>query len=313
MRHLSLFLSITLTVLSVNVGEAAKKITLEALFEEGALDLEEPSNFMWLPDGESVVYRLADGDDINLWREDMKSGARHKVVSWSAMEEDLCAKRPGWEAEVMSDPNVASGSRLASALSPDGSGLVASVAGDLFFLDLVSGQARFLTGDSEVEFFPTFSADGSRLAFTRGGDLFWLELSTGVVHRLTDRGENTDLLNGIADWVYEEEMGTERSFWWSPDGRSLAFIQYDVAPVRVASLLDSSGLYPKVERQRYPKAGTPNPKVRLGVVEVGSGEITWLKIGQEDFYIARVGWTPDGEVWLQRLNRDQTELDLMVV
>lgn len=291
--------------------KALKRPSLEAIFEEGALTLEEPSGVMWMPGSEAFLYRAADGDDEVLWVENV-TGERRRVVSWSDMTETLGEQRPGFRPQPLGDVNAASYSRLAPVISPDGRLLIGPLAGDLFRVDLENGEARFLTGDPEMEIYPTLSPDGRRLAFVRSGDLHWLDIETGVVHRLTDCRGQTGIANGVAAWVYEEELGLARSFWWSPDGSKVAFIQFDSSGVDVIPISDVAMPIPGLEMQRYPKAGRPNPVARLGVVGVEGGEPAWMDVGDDDQYLPRAGWTPAGEVWFQRLNRDQTVLELVL-
>ena len=312
MRFLILMLSFLVSFPIIAAEQVLKRPTLEALFEDGALGLEQPSGVMWIPGGREFLYRTTESEDESLWLEDALSGDRRHVVSWSEMTEALKEQRPNYRRRSLGDVNAASYSRLAPVVTPDGSELVGSSAGDLFRLDLKTGTARFLTGDAEPEFYPTFSPDGSRLAFVRSGDIHWIELATGVVHRVTDRQNLNTITHGVAAWVYEEELGLERSFWWSPDGSRLAFLQFDSSGVDIVPITDASMPVPGLERQRYPKAGRPNPVARLGVVGIGGGDPVWLDVGDEDQYLPRAGWTPAGEVWFQRLNRDQTKLELLV-
>ncbi len=197
-------------------------------------------------------------------------------------------------------------------LSPDGTLLAGGTSGDLFLFDLTTGAARFVTGDGDPEIYPAFSPDGSKLAFVRKGDIYWLDLESGVVHRATHRGANYSLQNGVADWVYEEELDVERSYWWSPAGDSIAFLQFDDSPVGIVPITGDAMPYPELEKQWYPKAGSANPKVRLGVVGLEGREPRWFDTGEDDNYLPRAGWTPGGGIWVQRLNRDQDVLDLMV-
>lgn len=287
--------------------------SLQALFGDRTLSLLEPGSVMWLPDGEHLIYTLESDDGEDLWRESVASGERTIVTSWSSMLDELRAQRPDWHQPVVSDPNASSRKRWASTLSPDGNLLVGCVAGDLFSLHIPSATARFLTDDAEDEIFPTFSPDGQKVAFVREGDLFWLDVNNGSPHQLTDRGEVQTVLHGVADWVYEEEFDVNRAFWWSPDSSRIAFLQFDVSPVPLVPILNSSGLYPTVEQQRYPKAGAPNPLVQVGVIELENDTTRWILAGEQDWYLPRAGWTPAGEVWVQRLNRDQNELQLVVV
>jgi len=292
--------------------EPLKKLSLEALFVDKALELEQFTNLKWLPSGQQIIYFTSNGEEKALWRQHVTTGERKELADWSAVLEDLTKQRPDFAKPTMSDVNSSASHRLTPVLSPDGATLVGGHAGDLFLFELATGKARFLTEDPVQEIFPAFSPDGSKVGFVRGGDLHWIDLATGATHRVTDRGDNHFLLNGVAGWVYEEELDVERSYWWSPDGAHLAFLQSDERPVGIVPITGDSAPYPELEEQRYPKAGTENPKVRLGVIGLGGGQPMWVETGKGDDYLVRAGWTPAGAVWVQRLNRDQTELDLIL-
>jgi len=311
MRRFAVVLSLVLIPIFSAAGEPPKKLTLEILFAGDELTLDEPSDLMWLPDCKHIIFRAGSDPNEMLWKEKVLTGERVKVADWSALIEELAAQRPHRKTPHLKDVNSSARDRFTPVLSPNGSALVGSIVDDLFLLDLATGEARFLTDDADAEIFPAFSPDGSRLGFVRSGDLYWLELATGVVHRVTDHGSDNHLLSGVADWVYEEELDVGRCFWWSPDGTRIAFLQFDVSPVGLVPITGSSMPYPELERQRYPKAGTPNPVVRLGVVGLDGGDPVWMDTGKGDHYLPRAGWTPGGDIWVQRLNRDQTVLELM--
>jgi dipeptidyl-peptidase-4 len=312
MRRFFAALCFVLIVTTAAADEPLRMLTLEALFEENALEIGQLSGLAWLPDGEHVIYWTSRSEERLLWRESVATGTREQLADWAAILEELAAQRPAFAGPSMSDPNSSASDRTKPVLSPDGSVLVGGHAGDLYLFDLATGTARFLTGDGEQEIFPAFSPDGAELGFVKNGDVYRMTVETGVVYRVTDRGPNHSLLNGVADWVYEEELGVERSFWWSPDGKRIAFLQFDEKPVGIVPITSDTMPYPGLEKQRYPKAGTANPIVRLGVVGRDGGDPVWLDTGDGDDYLARAGWTPGGEVWVQRLNRDQTVHDLMV-
>jgi len=312
MRSLLLIVSLFVSFPIVATEQALKKPTLEALFEDGALDLKRPSGVMWMPDGRELLFRTTEDNDEILWLENIADGKQRRVVSWSEMIEALNEQRPNFQRRSLGDVNTACSSRSKPTISPDGRILIGSSAGDLFRLDLKDGTARFLTGDAEPEFYPTFSPDGRRLAFVRSGDLYWIDMGTGVVHRVTDRQNRETITNGVAAWVYEEELGLERSFWWSPDGTRLAFLTFDSSNVDRVPIADASTPIPGLEYQRYPKAGRPNPVASLSVIGIDGDNRVRVDVGNEDQYLPRAGWTPGGEVWFQRLNRDQTLLELMV-
>jgi dipeptidyl-peptidase-4 len=312
MRHVVSVFCLALVPVICSADEPLKELTLEALFEDKALELEQITDLQWLPGGQQIIYFTSLGEENMLWRQLVTTGEREEIADWSAVLEDLAKQRPDFTKPKMSDVNSSASHRLTPVLSPDGATLVGGHAGDLYLFELATAKARFLTEDPVQEIFPAFSPDGSKVGFVRGGDLHWYDLASGATHRVTDRGDNLFLLNGVAGWVYEEELDVERSYWWSPDGSRLAVLQTDERSVGVVPITGDNAPYPELEEQRYPKAGTANPTVRLGVIGLGGGEPVWVDTGESDNYLVRAGWTPAGTVWVQRLNRDQTVLDLLL-
>ena len=154
------------------------------------------------------------------------------------------------------------------------------------------------------------------MSFVRKNDLYVVDVKTRAERRLTNTG-NEKTLNGILDWVYEEELygrGNKRGYWWSPDSARIAFLNTDERPVRTFPVVDHIPRGQVLEDTPYPLAGDPNPLVRLGVVDVSAGEPRWAEAaGYEptDFLVVRVAWSPDSRrvVW-QGQNREQTYLDL---
>jgi dipeptidyl-peptidase-4 len=163
------------------------------------------------------------------------------------------------------------------------------------------------------QMFAKFSPDGESVAFVRDNNLFVSDFQAGEERQLTfDGGEN--IINGTSDWVYEEELGLRDAFRWSPDGRRIAFWRLDQTVIKSFYMIDDTELYPELLPVRYPKAGEQNSEVRIGVVEVESGETAWMDLGPDtDIYIADAGFasSPD-EIWMTRLNRHQNRLDLML-
>lgn len=160
----------------------------------------------------------------------------------------------------------------------------------------------------------TFAPDGKRLAFVRGGNLFAVDVEKAEEKQLTHDGGG-DILNGVADWVYEEEIFNRdgKAFWWSLDGKQLAFMRFDDSPVKKFNILNLNPVRGHLEAYPYPKVGDPNPIVKIGVVSAGGGKPAFLDFGEhkpEDIVIARVGWLPDSKtVFAYVQNRTQTWLD----
>ncbi|MCA8951291.1 MAG: DPP IV N-terminal domain-containing protein [Planctomycetes bacterium] len=172
------------------------------------------------------------------------------------------------------------------------------------------------TPDSE-EVGVRLSPDGANVAFIAGYDLHVVPSAGGEVRALTTGG-NDDLFYGRLDWVYQEELygrGNFQGYWWSPDGKRIALLKLDEAPVQEFVLVRSTPARPEIERTNYPKAGEPNPIVDVGVIDVDSGDTRWFDLAEypsEDRLAVRVTWAPDGaEVFFQIQNREQTWLDML--
>ncbi len=153
----------------------------------------------------------------------------------------------------------------------------------------------------------------------RDGNLFVRDLASGLESQLTSDGREGEILNGKNSWIYWEEIWNRKptGYWWSPDSRRLVYYRFDERAVATYPLLDERGTYPEIRFQRYPKAGETNPTVRLRVVEVATRATIELATADSpaaaDAYLARVHWRPDSaRIAVERLNRDQTELDLLI-
>src|SRR5207253_9120791 len=112
--------------------------------------------------------------------------------------------------------------------SASGQQLLFNVRGDLFLFSIDSGKWEQLTATAEPERDAKLSPDGKRVAFRRRHDLYTLDIASHNVTRLTDDGTAT-LLNGELDWVYPEELDLGTAFWWSPDSKQIAYLQFDTA------------------------------------------------------------------------------------
>jgi dipeptidyl-peptidase-4 len=187
--------------------------------------------------------------------------------------------------------------------------------GDLYLVQLPEGSIQRLTATKSEESNPTLSPDGLWVAYTRDNDLYAYDLAGSVEHQLTDDGSDV-ILNGYASWVYYEEIlgrrGRYRAFWWSPDSSRLVYLRFDDSPVPVFPIYRADGQHGELERQRYPKAGDPNPTVRAAVVSVSDGATTWLDFDPEaDHYLAFPVWAPDSSsLVMQWMNRGQDVLRL---
>jgi dipeptidyl aminopeptidase/acylaminoacyl peptidase len=202
-------------------------------------------------------------------------------------------------------------------MDPARTGALVDVGADLAFAFLDGRPAVRLTKSGGRREFVTFSPDGKRIAFVKGGNLYAVEIAEPVERQLTTDGGG-DVLNARADWVYEEEIFNRRgqAYWWGPDGTRLAFLRFDDTPVKRFNLINLSTPRGQLEAYPYPKAGDPNPTVRIGVVSAADGKPALLDLGEynpDDLVISRVGWMPEKKgVFAYVQNRTQTWLDFVV-
>jgi dipeptidyl-peptidase-4 len=163
---------------------------------------------------------------------------------------------------------------------------------------------------------PTFSPDGKKIAFARDNNLYVYDIASKQITTITTDGKKNSVINGITDWVYEEEFAFVRAFDWSKDSKKVAYIRFDESQVPEFSMsIFKKDLYPTVETFKYPKAGEKNSVVSLHIYDVASKGTQKVNLSQyTDFYIARMQWTNEANVLsAQVLNRHQDNLDLLFI
>lgn len=190
--------------------------------------------------------------------------------------------------------------------------------GDYWVLDRGAGSLRKLGGDAAAPaslMFATFSPDGKRVAYVRDHNLFVEDVATGAITPLTSDGSAT-IINGTSDWVYEEEFDLRNAFRWSPDSTRLAYWRFDSTGVGAFSLIhNTADTYPTVSVIPYPKAGTTNSAVTIGVVPATGGATRWIDLPGDarQNYVPRMDWAATSrELILQHLNRLQNQDDVLL-
>jgi len=182
--------------------------------------------------------------------------------------------------------------------------------GDYWVLDRKAGTLTKIGGpnaDPSRLMYAKFSPEADRVAYVYFGDIYVERLADGAITRLTT-GADSLHVNGMSDWVYEEEFGLRDGFRWSPDGTKIAFWHFDMTGVRTFYLInDTDSLYPYVIPIQYPKTGTTNSAVTAGVISASGGPITWLQVPGDprNNYLPRMEWAGAKELVLQRINRRQ--------
>lgn len=158
------------------------------------------------------------------------------------------------------------------------------------------------------------SPDGKKVAFVRDNNLFYVTLDDMKETQVTFDGKYNEIINGIPDWVYEEEFSFSRAFEWSSASDRIAFLRFDESRVKQFSMnLFEGQLYPSVYTFKYPKAGEENSVVTVHTYSLNDGQTRVMDIGEEtDQYIPRIKWVPDGRLAVYRLNRLQNHFEVLL-
>jgi len=292
------FAAALLTLTSVILA-AKKPVTIEDVVK--VHPSRGDSAVTWSPDAKQFAYT----EDSKLWLYEVASGKRREVIAWKTLED--AAVKPAVPA-VFDWTNRRVSSQSQQWFST-GNRMLVSANGDLFALDLATGQFDALTHTAESEQDPKLSPDNTKVSFRRAHDLYVLDIASKAVTQLTNNGTDT-LLNAELDWVYPEELDLGTAHWWSPDSRSIAYLEFDISREPIfpqVSLLSTKG---QLEPERYPKPGDPNATVRVGIVPVSGGPTKFVQ--QAADLIARVAWLPTSDrIAIETLNRTQNKLDLL--
>ena len=289
---------------------------LKDLAETKKFSLGQPTGIRVAPDGSAVWFLRSPprSPQLSLHRFDVATGTSALAVSpgellAGAVETLSPEERARRERQRIQTTGFAS-----FELSEDGRRILLPLSGRLWLHDVVTGRTRpIATGEGAVVA-PHLSPDGTRVAFVRDDELHVVDIASGRVRRLTT-GAGQGIVHGLAEFVAQEEMSRFDGFWWSPDGRTLAFEESDERGVERLTLTDPAHPEAEPDRLPYPRPGKANAKVRLGLVPSGGGRPVWVRWDTQSFpYLARVVWdVPGTPPVLLVQSRDQRDAELLTV
>ena len=319
--RIALVLAVSVAAVGARQEERALALDqqIDRIFKDNAYALPRFGPARWLADGTAyttVEPAAAPNKGWDIVRYDAATGARSILISASQLIPSAPAAPAAPAALEISDYIwSADGSRLLIFTNTERVWRQ-NTRGDYWVLDLKGGGLQQLGEGAPAStlMFATFSPDGTRVAYVRANNIYVERLSDRRITALTTDGSETTI-NGTTDWVYEEELGVRDGFRWSPDGRSIAYWQFDSTGVGIFSLINNTDeLYPTITRIPYPKAGSTNSAVRIGVVSAEGGATTWIKTEGDprDTYLARLNWIDANTVAIQQLNRQQNRNDFLI-
>ena len=159
-----------------------------------------------------------------------------------------------------------------------------------------------------------FSPSGDKVAYVNSNNLFVKDLSNGRTIQITTDGKLNQIINGATDWVYEEEFGLTQAFFWSPDGKKIAFYKFDEREVKEFSMdMFNTELYPSQYQFKYPKAGEDNSKLSIHIYNIDDEKTTTISLNKSYEYIPRMNWTKSNDLlYVLAMNRHQNELDFIL-
>jgi dipeptidyl-peptidase-4 len=193
-------------------------------------------------------------------------------------------------------------------VSDDGNTVMVPLGGKFYVIDRATGK-RTAIDPGGAAYDPHLSPDGSTVAFVRDGDV-WIASAGHPARQLTKHPEGFEY--GVADFAAQEELGRTRGFWWSPDSKQIVLQRSDLRKIETVYVADARHNERPPVPFKYPRAGTPNAIVDLGIVDTRSpGEVRWLTWDHARYeYLVSVQWKPKAPLSAVMLDRDQTDLAL---
>lgn len=297
------------------------QLTVERIYSPPSLSGRPLRDTMWSSDGKLLTYLDENAGEPEIWAVDAATGQRHVLVDARHLRDVLLP--PASRGQQTGLGRVEPPRYL---WAPGGRALLFISAKELFWYDLKSGSAKKLLGEAKGKGAASkagsgeagdiddakISPDGRWVSFLRAHDL-WIVSTAGGEPRQLTRGGSEEVRNGELDWVYPEELDLGTAYWWAPDSSKLALLRLDERSVQKYPLVDELPYTPTVTEERFPEAGSPNPVARVGVVNVGGGDVRWMDTGTDPtVLLARVEWLADSRrLAIERLNRVQNHLELL--
>lgn len=288
-------------IISFLINAQDKQLTYNQVYSRGEPRLLGPLPRLqgWLDDSHYLENKNIDGNSV-LLKVEAETGEEETYINYSEVNKNL---PDGFSLEQSDD------------VTEDRNHYCFVNDNDIYYYSLKENIFKRLTENSDEEKNPKFSPDGNKIAFTRLNNLFYVDVQSGLEKQLTFDGTD-EVYNGYASWVYYEEIlgraSNYAAFYWSPNSEMIAYLHFDDSPVPKFPLFRADGIHGELEWEHYPKAGDPNPIVKLGVADINTGSTTWIETDEKvDRYVAWIFWNADSkQLFYQWINRGQDSLKI---
>jgi dipeptidyl-peptidase-4 len=291
-------------------ARAQQTLSVERIFASRDFRVQGLPALQWMRDGQRYSYVQPGTSGVtDLVAEDARTGAKTRLVDGSRLV--VAGQQKPIEIE---DYTWSPDERKLLIYTNSQPVWRENTKGTYYLYDLDAGRITPVSTRPGWQMFAKLSPDGRRVGFVRDNDLYVTDMTTGQETRLTSDGSDA-IINGTFDWVYEEELGLQDGWRWSPDGARIAFWRLDASRERNFSWInDTDSAYSRVVQLRYPKAGSPNAIAKIGVVEIAGGAPRFVDTGSDpEVYLARMEWAESpNEIVIQRLNRHQNKLEVLL-
>lgn len=301
MSRLFLFPLFALMICCAVPGVAQdKEVSLEDVFKKGIFNQKSVHGINWMRDGQFYSSLVNDGHP-KVVKLNIATGEQEAVL--------IDGQQLGINFSSYSFNNDETKALLASEVE---SIYRRSSKGVYHVLDLASGNVQELMNGEKISY-ATLSPDNTKVAFVKDNNLYYVELKANKAHQVTHDGKWNHIINGSADWVYEEEFSMAQAFSWSPDGNKIAFLRFDESEVPEFNMQMWGALYPEDYKFKYPKAGEKNAEVSIHIHDLEAGKTVTVDAGEErDIYLPRIYWAGNSKTLaFIRLNRLQNQMDLL--
>lgn len=287
------------------IGYGQQDITLEKIWKEGTFYGNYVPGFNFMNDGRS--YAVLENNKVQQY--DFTTGERTKTLFDPASVKG----RPGFGGQVSGYSLSTKENRILIESNSEQIYRRSSKA-EYFIYDRKTGGFQPLYSKGKQSY-ATFNPQADKVAFVHGNNLYYRDLTSNEVVQVTKDGVPNEVINGAADWVYEEEFGFAKAFFWSPDGQRLAYYRFDETEVPEFTMTNyRDGLYPEYVTFKYPKVGEKNATVSIHVYDVSVKQRAQMALGRnKDIYVPRIKWTKNSDqLCVYLMNRHQNNLKLML-